>query len=174
MHSGPIPKQCAYAALFACLVLSACGFHLRSARSGVADIQADRIYVDENRADNLADEVRSQLKDAGVKVTDSADNAQFVILLANEGFHRDVLSVSPKTGKVEEYEVTLSARLSVTEVGGDNLLDNDPVSQVRDFTYDQNAVLGKFSEEETLRDELTRDAADQVLRRVSAVLAHHK
>ena len=156
------------------ILLSACGFHLRSERSGVADIQADRIYVDDDRADNLADEVRSQLKDAGVKVTDSADKAQFVILLASESFRRDVLSVSPKTGKIEEYQVALSAKLTLKETGGMKLLDNDPISLVRDYTYDQNAALGKFSEEETLRDELTRDAADQVLRRVSAVLATPK
>ena len=169
MHSSR--KQRITAAVLACLLLSACGFHVRTERSGAANIQVDRIYVGDERADNLADEVRSQLKDASVTVTDSADNAQFVILLAKESFRRDVLSVSPKTGKVEEYQVTLSAKLTLKEVGGKTLLDNDPVSQVRDFIYDQNAALGKFSEEETLRDELTRDAADQVLRRVSAVLA---
>lgn len=167
-------SQRAFLALLVCLALSACGFHLRDARSGAAEIGADTIYVEEDGADNLAEAVRLRLRNAGVSTTASAQEAQFVVLLSRESFRRDVLSVSPRTGKVEEYQVTLSARLSLSEAGGEKLLENDPLSLVRDFTFDQNEVLGKFSEEETLRDELTRDAAEQVLRRVGAVLAQHK
>ena len=167
-------KQHAFLALLAALLLTSCGFHLRDARSGAADIPAEAIYVDEDGAANLAEAVRARLRNAGVRAPVSAQEAQFVVLLSRESFRRDVLSVSPRTGKVEEYQVTFSSRLSLREVDGETLLDNDPLSLVRDFTFDQSEVLGKFSEEETLRDELTRDAAEQVLRRISAVLAHRK
>lgn len=157
-------------ALLACLLLPACGFHLRDARSGAADLAAESIYVDEDGAADLAEEVRRSLRIAGVRTAASAQEAQYVVLLSRENFRRDVLSVSPRTGKVEEYQLTLSARLSLREADGNTLLDEDPLSLVRDFTFDQDEVLGKFSEEETLRDELIRDAAEQVLRRVGTVL----
>lgn len=166
--------ECACVPIVCALLVSACGFQMRGARTGVADIEAERIYIDQTRAANLADEVKSQLKFAGVKVTESPADAEYVVLLANETVRRDVLSVSPRTGKVEEYQLTLSARMSLREAGGSKLLEDDPLSLVRDFTYDQSAALGKFSEEETLRDELTREAAELVLRRVGAVLANRK
>ena len=161
-------------ALLACLALAACGFHLRDTRSTVAKLRVESIYVDESGASDLAREVQARLRNTGVNIAESAEAAQFVLLLSREGFRRDVLSVSPRTGKVEEYQLTFSARLSLRETGGEKLLDNDPLTLVRDYTFDQNEMLGKFSEEETLRDELTGDAADQVLRRVGAALSHRK
>ena len=44
-------------------------------------------------------------------------------------------------------------------------------SALRDFTFDEDAVLGKFSEEELLHKELIRTAANQVLRRLQALLS---
>lgn len=160
-----------FALLLLGILLSSCGFHLRGSGATSAEIQADRIYVGQSGAQNVASEVRSLLQLTGVKVTKTPEEAEYAIRLAGENIRRDVLSVSPQTGKVEEYQLTLSVLLSLTETGGEKLLSGDQVSLVRDFTFDQDAVLGKFSEEELLREELTREAAEQVLRRVSATIA---
>lgn len=154
-----------------CILISACGFHLRGSGGAVAEIQAERIYISQGGAGNLATEVRSQLELSGVTLTGSPQEAEFVIRLAEENVQRNVLSVSPQTGKVEEYQLTFSVLLSLTEAGGAKLLEGDPVSLARDFTFDQDAVMGKFSEEELLRVELTREAAEQILRRVGAMIA---
>ena len=43
-----------------------------------------------------------------------------------------------------------------------------------DFTFDENAVLGKFSEEAVLQEDLIRSAANQILRRLQALLRNSK
>jgi len=150
--------------------LAACGFQVRGA--GGSDVQAERVYLRDSNADGVAAEVRGLLRLAKVRLTGTAQEAEYVILLADEYVNRDVLSVSPRTGKVEEYQLTLVVQVSVFEPGGKRLLDRERVSMVRDFTFDEQEVLGKFTEEETLRDELARDAAEQVLRMFNAAVTH--
>jgi LPS-assembly lipoprotein len=161
-------------ASIACLalaLLSGCGFHLRGAGDVPAlDLKAGRVQVSETRAAGIAAEVRSRLEMAGVDANSAAEPRYF-IQLDNERIDRDVLTVSPRTGKVEEYQLNFLVYLTVADAGGKRLLENVPIALSREYTFDPDGVLGKFSEEETLRTELTRAAADQVLRRVRAVIA---
>ncbi len=52
---------------------------------------------------------------------------------------------------------------------GKLIVEDDRISASRDFTFDENAVLGKFSEEELLQEDIVRRAASQVLRRLQAL-----
>jgi outer membrane lipopolysaccharide assembly protein LptE/RlpB len=45
---------------------------------------------------------------------------------------------------------------------------------IRDFAFDENAVLGEFSEESIIQEDLVRHAANQVLRRLQALLSSPK
>ena len=55
-----------------------------------------------------------------------------------------------------------------------NELSKMTLGMSRDFTFDENAVLGKFSEEEILRDDLVIRSSGQVLRRIQALIAADK
>jgi outer membrane lipopolysaccharide assembly protein LptE/RlpB len=114
--------------------------------------------------------LREILSASGTKMAKNPKQADYTIRLAGERISRDVLSVSPQTGKVEEFQLNYVVLLTVQRVGGATLLETVPITLQRDFTFDQDAVLGNFSEEETLREELTREAAEQVLRRSSAAI----
>jgi outer membrane lipopolysaccharide assembly protein LptE/RlpB len=84
--------------------LSACGFQLRGAN--LQALQNANVYVQSSGANVLAAEVKRQLLDADVSPVSSASDADYIVALSNESFSRKILSVSPTTGKVEEYEVT--------------------------------------------------------------------
>lgn len=153
--------------LVLCLTLGACGFQLRGSNLGA--LQDSRVYVKSSGANALAAEIKNQLRFAEVTLTPEAGQADYVIEVARESFKRSVLSVSTETGKVDEYEITYQALLSINGPGGKPLLQNEPVTGRREYTFDQNAVLGKFDEERRLQEDLTKSAADTVLRRVRAV-----
>lgn len=157
-----------------CLLLltTACGFHLRG--SQLAELDINNIYINQSSAPKLAKEVKSQLAGAGVTLSDSNQGATYIVTLKEERFDKSILSVSAATGKVEEYELVYSAKFDAVHADGRKIIENDPVSLARDFTFDENAVLSKFSEESLLQDDLVRRSASRVLRRLQALLPASK
>ncbi len=153
-----------------CLLLltTACGFHLRG--SQLTEFDISNIYINPSSAPRLAREVKSQLAGAGVTLASSSQGASYVVTLKEEKFEKSVLSVNPSTGKVEEYQLVFNAKIDATHTDGRNIVEDDKVRTSRDFTFDEDSVLGKFSEEEILQDDLIRQAASQVLRRLQALL----
>jgi len=154
-----------------CAATAACGFHLRGSGTDFAGIEGERIFVNQTRAQAVTAQVRQQLNLAGAKLTETPGDADYSVIVSNERLVREVLSVSPQTGKAEEYQLLLRVFMTVKTSGGETLVDEQQISLSRDFTYDEDAALGKFSEEQLLREELTREAADQILRRLGAQLA---
>ena len=160
--------------LLICLLVltSACGFHLRG--SQLSDFNVANIYINPASAPKLAKAVKSQLVSAGGSLASSAKDASYIVALKEESFERSVLSVSATTGKVEEFQIVFKAKMDATDADGISIIKNDSVRTSRDFTFDEDAVLGKFSEEEVIQGDIVRQAADQVLRRLQALLTTNK
>ena len=153
--------------IYICLSLSGCGFQLRG--SNLEALQNSSVYVRSNGADRLANEVKRQLRNADIIPVNSAEKAEYIITLSNENFIRTVLSVSPETGKVEEYEMSYSATMSITSSQGKTLVNSEPILAERDYTFDEDAVLGKFTEETVLQKDIANQAAAAVLRRLQVI-----
>jgi LPS-assembly lipoprotein len=153
--------------------MTACGFHLRGSQKSVATVSA-RVYVVNDGANSVAAVVRSQLEDAGATSVKEAEKAEYTLRLEDETFEKTVLSVSASTGKVEQYQIALSLSITITDAQGVELLLHEPITSVNDYTFDENAVLGKFAEEKLLREELGRDVAADILRRLSDITSEEK
>ena len=151
------------------LLTSACGFHLRGSQTTKFNI--DNIYIHSSSASRLAAEVKLQLTNSNATIATSPDAAQYVLVLKEERFEKSVLSVNAATGKVEEYQILYTAKMDASHGDGKLIVEDDNISSSRDFTFDENAVLGKFSEEELLQEDIVRRAASQVLRRLQALTA---
>ena len=154
--------------VFLLMGLSACGFQLRG--TNLQALQNASIYVQSSGADILAAEVRRELLDADVKTVSSASKADYIVTLSNESFQSKVLSVSPTTGKVEEYEVSYTAMLKITHKDESTTASAEPISAQRDYTFDKGAVLGKIEEEAVLKNDITRQAAAAVIRQLRAAV----
>jgi LPS-assembly lipoprotein len=148
------------------LSLSACGFHMRG--SSVDSLGASSIYIQAGNAVEIAAQLRSRLVLDEVTIADAPSKADLVITLNSEQFDRRVLSVDANTGKVREFELGYEVTLSATHQGRE-ILATQKLELLRDFTFDETAVLGTFQEEAVLRRELAEDAADMALRRIQAV-----
>jgi len=136
----------------------------------MGELGTSSINVDSRGANRLASIVKAQLQIAGITITDTAEKAEYILHLNNEAYDRNVLSVSPRTGKVEEFELIYSAKMAVSRSDGTPVLPSNSIRVVRDFTFDEDAVLGKFTEEKLLQEDLTRSAASQVLQRLQVAL----
>ena len=154
--------------------LSACGFQLRGynpkkARGGGASrAQVTNVYVNEVDASVVATRVIDQLSTGGSKIVQEPGKAKYILKLESEKFVQNVLSVSATTGKVEEYQLSLSLYLSLREASGKELVTREQIRFSKDYTFDEDAVLGTFEEEEALNQELIGLAADEIVRRVNS------
>ena len=154
--------------VFLLIGLSACGFQLRG--TNLQTLKNASIFIQSSNASVLASEIKRQLLDVDVTPVSSKSDADYIITLSNESFDRKVLSVSPTTGKVEEYEVTYAAMLKITSPDESSNARAEPVSARRDYTFDEGSVLGKFKEESVLKKDIIKQVAATVLRRLRAVI----
>ena len=154
------------------LLTTACGFHLRGSQT--ATINVDNIFINSSSAPALANEVKSQFNNAGAALATSSQNAAFIVTLKESRFKKSVLSVSATTGKVEEYQIVFQAKIDVMHADGTYIVENEKISAIRDFAFDENTVLGEFEEESIIQEDLIRRAASQVLRRLQALLSSSK
>lgn len=154
------------------LFLAACGFHMRGNDS--VGLAADSIFLDTSGGGHTGRNVEQQLKLTDIELTESAKTADYIVRINNERFEREVLSVSPRTGKVEEYELFIKVLLSVATGEGEPLIQNELLSTSRDYVFDENAVISSGDEEQLIREELTRLIAGQALLRVRVVIDNHQ
>lgn len=152
--------------VFIFITLSACGFQMRGTDS-LTVANFNRLNLRSVSADTLTREVRAQLQLAGVAESSGAD---YTLTIANENYKRSILSVSPKTGKAEEFQLTLSARISISKTGQKDLVSNEAITASRDYLFDEDALLGKASEERQLRANLRRQLAAAIIRRLEATV----
>ncbi len=152
--------------VFLLLGLSACGFQLRG--SSMQTLGAESVFISASNAQQIDTQLRARLSLDEVRVVSSPSEADLVINLSGEEFDRRVLAVDADTGKVREYELGYEVTVSVSR-RGEELLESESIELLRDFTFDETAVLGSFSEEGVLQREIAEDAADILLRRIQAV-----
>ena len=164
----PVNGYLAFILVFLLIGLNACGFQLRG--TNLQGLQNASIFVQSSNANVLAAEVKRQLLDAGISPVSIASDADYIVILSNESFGRKVTAVSPSTGKVEEYEVTYTAMLKITGPDKSSIASTKPVSASRDYTFDEGAVLGTFSQESVLKKDIAKQVAATVLRQLRAVI----
>ena len=142
------------------VLLSACGFQLRG--TGVNQMTITELGVSaRDTYGNTVRELRQELEQSGVKVTDTAP---YKIFLSRE--QEDQRSASyTGTGSTAEYELT---KVLTYQIKGENnltLLENK--LEVHKF-YQQNTgnIAGSTQEATMVRKEMTRDLVQQVMLRL--------
>lgn len=155
------------AVLFCAIVLTGCGFHLRSGPSLPDNINT--VAIESARAHApLARALKTHLDVYGLSAipTDTSPNAKNVnIYLLPEQLERQLLSVYP-SGQVAEYELIYVVRYRVQFPGKEAQMAQFEV--VRDYQDDPDQVLAKSRELELMLDEMRNEAADIIVRRLSS------
>jgi len=162
-------KHLQFAAVVMSMVLvTGCGFHLRSSPSLPDDVNT--VVIESARAHApLARALNKRLNVYGlnrVDVNDSASSSQNInIYLLPEKLERQLLSVYP-SGQVAEYELIYVVRYRVQFPGKEAVMAQFEV--VRDYQDDPDQVLAKSRELDLMLSEMRDEAADIMIRRLSS------
>ncbi|MFK8068585.1 MAG: LPS assembly lipoprotein LptE [Gammaproteobacteria bacterium] len=148
--------------------LSSCGYHLRGS-GGAGELDVKSVFLEVNSSPLIHAELREQLSVRDVAISNSPQNADRTIKLDNERYERRTLSVDEGTGKVTEFEIEYTVRLEILSADEKSLAAPQDIYLIRAITFDTNASLGKFDEEDLVRKDMLRSAANSILLRLQAL-----
>lgn len=151
------------------LALVACGFSLRQA----AELPEafDNTYLDV--ADPYAPlprELRTVLKSNDLNIVTEADQAGAVISIPVDEIRREILSVD-SSARVRQFQLIYRVEFEVKDAEGQELMKRQRLELSRDYTFDEQNVLGKAREDELLQDDLRRDMVRLIVLRLERALA---
>ena len=148
------------------LALAGCGFHLQ----GLSRLPPSFASTYLEAADRYTDFNRAMLEDlhaAGSRVVGAGEEAGATVEILTDDSGQHVLSVSANNTPTE-YEVYYTVKYRV-RIGTREVLPPSTLTQTRNYSFDENAILAKEQEQEIIRRALAHDIAALVLRRLAAL-----
>lgn len=156
---------------FACLtlMLSACGWQLRGTQDSSNTVKELYLSALDSKG-ALVSEMRQLLKSYHIREIADAKDAHYAIYIKNESKDKRTAGVGGDAAS-SAYEITLKVNYEI------HLLDTKSVSEgtaivVRSYNYNTGAINSATQEEIVLDQEMRRDLAQQMLRRLNAVIAN--
>jgi LPS-assembly lipoprotein len=145
------------------LLLSGCGFHLR----GQQDYAFKRLYMASTQ-DPLTSRIKRLVEGGSdtVVVTQATD-AQATLTTSDSAGERTLTTNTSE--QIIEYELIDTFSYSLTAADGKVLIPPSSFTLNRSMTYSDNFFLAKASEANLLYDDMRKDAADQIVRRIGMV-----
>jgi LPS-assembly lipoprotein len=165
---GPTARACAavLAAAAAAALLSGCGFRLQGHTPLPAVVKNPYVEAPDRQSDFIQS-LRHALLSNGARLMQDRAQASVVVSILKDTVARRVLSVSA-LNQPNEYEVTYTVGFSVT-AGDKELLPPQELTSTRTYSFDERLLLAKGHEEDILRQDMARDLADRVMRRLSSL-----
>jgi LPS-assembly lipoprotein len=161
------PRATRWTCWLAAVLLTGCGFHLQG-RTALPAVVREPFLEAPDRQSDFVQYLRHALLSNGAQLTPEKDKASAVVSILRDSVARRVLSVSA-TNQPNQYEVTYTVGFSVSAPGGKELLPPQEVSATRTYSFDERLLLAKNHEEEILRQDMARDLADMVMRRLASL-----
>lgn len=152
--------------LLVAALASGCGFQLRGQATLPAAMDRTRIEAPRD-ARELVGQLSRLLEGNGVEVVAGEEPGAAVLAIDGESLTREVQSVGPRA-RVREFVLLYRVSFRVLEASGETLLPPRELLLRRDYTFDQNQVLGTTSEEELIGRSLRREMASRMVAAMSA------
>ncbi|MDR2015303.1 MAG: LPS assembly lipoprotein LptE [Azoarcus sp.] len=144
--------------------LAGCGFHLR----GPQPMAFSSIHIGTSQYTSLGITLRRQIVSGGsAAVEEDASRAEARLQILSNDRSREILSLTA-TGRVREYELIQAIRFSLVDRDGNELIPPTTISARREYTFDDELVLGKEQEEALLYSDMESDLVRQLMRRLAA------
>ena len=145
-------------------LLTACGFHLR----GEYNVPFASVFLSTAGASQVAVTLRRELTNSPTRLMPSATGAEAQLNISEEKRERFILSLSG-AGRVREYQLKLRVRYQLVDNKGAVPIPTSEIQLQRIMTYDDSQVIAKQQEEAMLYKDMEQDAANQILRRMTAI-----
>ena len=142
-----------------------CGFHLRG--SIQLPVWLDKVaIINHNASPELTTLLKEQLQAYHIQVCDSPSQADYWLVLEEEAYQQQALSISSSTSP-RQYQLTYVVSFRLQALRGSNSLPLTNVFLTRQITINNDMILGSDAEEALTKQEMRRDAANQILNRIS-------
>jgi LPS-assembly lipoprotein len=153
-------------ALLASLALAGCGFKLRSSQAFAFQTAA----VTPENTGGVAGELTRYLGDAIRPVAPGAggEAPQVIVDILQELREKTVVGVNA-SGQVREFQLRIKVKFKLRTPQGVELIAPAEITQQRDISFSESAVLAKEAEEALLYRDMQSDIVQQLLRRIAAV-----
>ena len=150
------------------LALSACGFNLRSKIALPADLGPVRV-TSTTPYSPLAESLAESISRAGAVAAgaDAVNVATLQILSERWG---DLPIAIDAQGRAQEFSLRYATVFVFRNADGSELVPQQVVELSRDYVYPPQNVTGTISEREVLANELRREMAASILRRIGGVI----
>lgn len=154
------------------LMLCGCGFHLR----GMVDIPPwlnnVAIIVEEAHRD-LAPLLQRRLEAYHIHINPDAALANYWLILESDEVHQEISSISSSTVP-RQYQLIYTLHFKLQRAKAEEIIPSTTILETRQATINGNRILGSNEEEEFIKTEMRRDAAIQILNRISKLSAANR
>ena len=148
-------------ALLLGLVLAGCGaFQPRGALDLPGSLQV------KGGSFELRDALEARLAGSGVRL--AGKDADLVLTVRPARFQERLLSVEPVRGEAREYQIAYEVRYTLKDGKGQKVLEPGDVKVVRVYRVHRGERLSRTRERAVIRDEMHREAAAAIVRRLHA------
>lgn len=151
--------------LAALVSIQGCGFHLRG-KVDLAPVLAN-VYI-KGKFSALNTQIAEMLSVAGSTRSPGEQGASAVLRIQEARFERTVSTVDTR-GRATGYLLIYTARFDVADSTGRSLLKSQTVRVHRDYEFDAAQLLAAEGEEEFLRRDMERDAAQRIVRQLGSI-----
>ena len=144
--------------------LGGCGFALR----GSANLPYESLYIDLPDNNALGAELRRNLRaGTNTRIVERREQAQAIMQANGETRSKLILSLG-SNGAVREFRLKYAFTYRIINQGGDDVAAPGNLLIERDYSFNDNQVLAKESEEALLYRDMQTDMVQQVMRRLAA------
>jgi LPS-assembly lipoprotein len=146
------------------LLLAGCGFQLR----GAANLPFDSLYIDIPQTNLIGAQLARNLRNgSNAKIVDNRADAQVILTRVSEVRGKTILSIN-SAGRVREFRLRYTFNYSLVDQKGQNVAVPATLSLERDYSFSDDQVLAKESEEALLYRDMQSDLVQQIIRRLAA------
>lgn len=155
--------------ILACF-LTGCGFHLR----GMLDMPQwlnNVSIVIQNAHRDMEQRLNEQLSAYHINVCPDPALANYWLIIEQDSFQQQISSISSSTTP-RQYQLIYTVHFKLQRAKGKEIIPNGQVVVTRQITLNNDRILGSTDEEEQSKSEMRRDAAIQIIDRLSRVHEH--
>lgn len=155
-----------YFIVLLCCFLTACGFHLRNQYD--VPPQLNTLYVQSTHPQgNLIMQVKENLRDLNVHITNSASQAPYTLDITNENFSQ-AGNLMGTAQQVNLLTITYSVTFALKNKKQQTIAGPWVVTSSNSYLQNANQILSDSSITSSLQQQLIRSTVDKILQHLNA------
>lgn len=132
----------------------------------------DVSIVMQNAHRELEPLLSAQLQAYRIRVCPDTAMAKYWLIIEQDNFEQQITSISSSTTP-RQYQLIYTVRFKLQRAQGEELIHSKQVVVTRQITINSDRILGSTNEEEQSKLEMQRDAAIQIIARLSHAAEPH-